>query len=182
MLHKDIRRKFLEFFEKNEHAVVQSSSLVPENDPTTLFTGSGIQPMMPYLLGEKHPKGKRIADSQKCFRALDIDDIGDNRHITFFEMLGNWSLGDYFKKEQLPWIFEFLVKEIGLNPDKIYVTVFRGSENWKIPRDEDSVKIWQELFKEQGIEAKAVDFSENDGMQGGRIFYYDEKKNWWSRA
>ncbi len=178
----ELRKAYLDFFRSKGHAIVPSSLLVPENDPTTLFTGSGMQPMMPYLLGAKHPKGKRIADSQKCFRAGDIEDIGDNRHTTFFEMLGNWSLGDYLKREQLPWIFEFLTKEVRLNPERIYVTVFRGSEEWNIPRDDESVKIWQGLFKEKGIEAKAVDFAERDGMQGGRIFYYDEKKNWWSRA
>lgn len=169
------------------HAVIPSAALVPENDPTTLFTGSGMQPLIPYLMGEKHPKGTRLTDSQKCFRANDIEEVGDNRHTTFFEMLGNWSLGDYFKKDQLRWFFTFLVDEVGLDPEKIYVSVFAGDESLGIPRDDESVAIWQELFKERGIEAKAVHIgSEEDGynvgMQGGRIFYYDAAKNWWSRS
>jgi len=182
MSSEEIRQSFLEFFKKKGHKIVPSSSLIPENDPTTLFTGSGMQPMLRYLLGEKHPLGKQIVDVQKCFRTDDIDEIGDNRHTTFFEMLGNWSLGDFFKKEQIPWIFEFLTETISLNPENIYVTVFRGNETLKLLRDEESVKIWQEVFGRVEIEAKAVDFSERDGMRGGRIFYYDEKKNWWSRT
>lgn len=177
-----IRTKYLDFFEKQKHAILPSSPMVPENDPTTLFTGSGMQPMITYLLGEPHPKGKRIADSQKCFRSQDIEEVGDNRHTTFFEMLGNWSLGDYFKKEQLRWFFTFLTEEVGLEPDRLFVTVFRGNDSLGIPRDTESVAIWKELFKEKGIEAKDIDFADTDGMQGGRIFYYEEKKNWWSRA
>lgn len=178
----ELRAKYLEFFKKKDHAVIPSASLIPENDPTTLFTGSGMQPMLPYLMGERHPLGNRIADSQKSFRSVDIEEVGDNRHTTFFEMLGNWSLGDYFKKEQIAWMFEFLTQELGLDPSRIYVTVFRGSEGLNIPRDDESVAIWKEQFKKAGIEAEAVDFAEEKGMQGGRIFYYDEKKNWWSRA
>jgi len=173
--------------EQNGHAVIPSSALVPENDPTTLFTGSGMQPLIPYLMGEKHPKGTRLTDSQKCFRANDIEEVGDNRHTTFFEMLGNWSLGDYFKKDQLRWFFTFLVDEAKLDPSRIYVTVFAGDEALGIPRDDESVAIWQDLFAERGVEAKAVHIgSEEDGydvgMQGGRIFYYDAAKNWWSRS
>jgi len=138
--------------------------------------------MVPYLLGQPHPKGLRIADSQKCFRSQDIEEVGDNRHTTFFEMLGNWSLGDYFKTDQLSWIFEYLTREIGLAPERLFVTVFSGSQDLGIPRDDDSVEIWQALFAQAGIEAAAVDWAQRDGMQGGRIFYYDEKKNWWSRA
>lgn len=138
--------------------------------------------MVPYLLWEKHPLGTRITDSQKAFRAADIDDIGDNRHTTFFEMLGNWSLGDYFKAEQIDWIWDFYVNELGLNPEKIYVSVYRGNETFGIPRDEQAVALWQEKFAQKWIDAKAVDFAERDGMQGGRIFYYNEKENWWSRA
>jgi len=160
--------------------VIPSASLLPENDPTTLFTGSGMQPMLPYLLGEKHPLGVRIADSQKSFRSQDIEEVGDNRHTTFFEMLGNWSLGNYFKEEQIPWMFAFLTKTLGLDPERIYVTVFRGND--AIPRDDVSVGVWQKTFDAAGIAAKPVDFAERDGMQGGRIFYYDETKNWWSRT
>jgi len=179
---KDVRKKYLEFFEKQGHSIVPSASLLPENDPTTLFTGSGMQPMVPYLLGQAHPLGKRITDTQTCFRSQDIDEVGDNRHTTFFEMLGNWSLGDYFKEEQIKWMFEFLTKEIGLDPKRLYVTVFRGDEDLGIPRDTESVELWKKAFAEDGINAVDVDFSERDGMKNGRIFYYDEKKNWWSRS
>jgi alanyl-tRNA synthetase len=183
----EVRVKYLDFMEKNGHAIIPSAALVPENDPTTLFTGSGMQPLIPYLMGEKHPKGVRLADSQKCFRANDIEEVGDNRHTTFFEMLGNWSLGDYFKKEQLRWFFTYLVDEVGLDPSKIYVTVFAGDESLGIPRDNESVTLWKQLFLERGIEARDVYIgSEEDGystgMQGGRIFYYDAAKNWWSRS
>lgn len=178
----ELRDEYLNFFNSKGHEIVPSSSLVPENDPTTLFTGSGMQPMIEYLLGAKHPKGNRIADSQKCFRSQDIEEVGNNRHTTFFEMLGNWSLGDYFKKEQLPWFFDFLTKKIGLEPNKLFVTVFRGNEKLGIGKDEESATIWKELFSSVGIKAKTIDFSERDGMQDGRIFYYDESKNWWSRA
>jgi len=180
MTSKEIRQKYLDFFQKNGHAVLPSASLLPENDPTTLFTSSGMQPLVPYLLGEKHPDGVRLVNSQKSFRAEDIEEVGDNRHTTFFEMLGNWSLGDYFKKEQLPWVFEFLTKEIGLDPKRLFVTVFRGND--EIGRDDESVNIWKDIFKNIGIEVKDIDFAERDGMQGGKIFYYNEKKNWWSRS
>jgi alanyl-tRNA synthetase len=179
---QELREKYLKFFESKGHAVISSSSLIPENDATTLFTGSGMQPMVPYLLGAEHPLGTRLVDSQKCFRSQDIEEVGDNRHTTFFEMLGNWSLGDYFKKEQISWMFEFLTHEVGLDPKGLHVTVFRGKEDISIPRDEESAKLWQQLFESKGVEAKIVDFSERDGLQGGRIFYYDEEKNWWSRA
>jgi alanyl-tRNA synthetase len=182
MTPNQLRQQYLDFFKKQGHAIVPSSPLVPDNDPTTLFTGSGMQPMVPYLLGEKHQLGTRIVDSQKCFRSQDIEEVGDNRHTTFFEMLGNWSLGDYFKKEQLEWFFTFLTKEIGLKPEKLFVTVFRGAPEINIPRDTESVEIWKKLFGEAGIEANDVDFAERDGMQDGRIFYYEAKKNWWSRA
>ncbi|PJE58356.1 MAG: alanine--tRNA ligase [Candidatus Portnoybacteria bacterium CG10_big_fil_rev_8_21_14_0_10_36_7] len=181
MTANELRQKYLEFFKSKGHIIIPSASLVPENDPSTLFTGSGMQPMVPYLLGEKHPLGTRIVDSQKCFRAGDIEDVGDNRHTTFFEMLGNWSLGDYFKKEQIFWMFEFLTKEIGLDPKNVYVTVFRGNEELGISRDSEAAGFWKEEFSKIGIEAKDVDFVENKGMQEGRIFYYG-KDNWWSRV
>lgn len=174
--------------EQNGHAIVPSSALVPENDPTTLFTGSGMQPMLPYLLGETHPKGIRIADSQKCFRAEDIEEVGDNRHTTFFEMLGNWSFGDYFKEEQINWMYHFLTKDIGLSPDRLYITCFGGDEKNEIPKDEVSPKIWQGLFNTDGVDADIAEIgSEADGYKRGitgneRIFYYEAKKNWWSRA
>ena len=187
MTGNQIREKYLANMAKVGHAIIPSSALVPENDPTTLFTGSGMQPLVPYLMGEKHPMGTRLADSQKCFRAEDIEEVGDNRHTTFFEMLGNWSLGDYFKKEQLQWFFNYLVDDVGLDPKRIYVTVFAGDKSLGIPKDEESVTIWKELFAKRGIEANDVFIgSEEDGyevgMQGGRIFYYDAAKNWWSRS
>lgn len=183
----EVREKFIKFFEEKGHVEIASSSLVPQNDPTTLFTGSGMQQLMPYLLGKKHPKGNRLVDSQKCFRAEDIDEVGNKRHTTFFEMLGNWSLGDYFKKEQLPWVFELLTKEFNIEPNNLYITVFSGSKKDGIVKDEESAYIWEEIFKNNNIEAKIVEIGscENggqNGMQGGRIFYYDASKNWWSRA
>lgn len=182
-----IREKYLHFFKEKGHEIVSSASLVPENDPTTLFVGSGMQPLIPYLLGQKHPMGVRLVNSQKCFRADDIEEIGDNRHTTFFEMLGNWSLGDYFKKEQLSWIFSFLVDELGLPVEKLYMTVFSGDKVNNIPKDEESIGILKRLFKEKGIEAKDIDLGSEEegyekGMQGGRIFAYGSKKNWWSRS
>lgn len=181
-----IREKYLKFMEERGHAVIPSAALVPENDPTTLFTGSGMQPLIPYLMGEKHPKGTRLTDSQKSFRAEDIDEVGDNRHTTFFEMLGNWSLGDYFKEEQLPWFFEFLTDVVGLDPKRLYVSVYIGDEANMVPKDTVSAEVWQRLFREKGIDAKTIDIgSEADGyakgMQNGRIFFYSDK-NWWSRA
>jgi alanyl-tRNA synthetase len=183
----DVRAKYLAFFKERGHTVIPSSSLVPQNDPTTLFTGSGMQPLVPYLLGKDHPEGKRLVNSQKSFRSMDIEEVGDNRHTTFFEMLGNWSLGDYFKAEQLPWFFEFLTDEIGLDPNKLFVTAFAGDPSFELPQDKESAEIWERLFKEKGIDAKVVEIGSEEngyqvGMQGGRIFYYDAKKNWWSRA
>jgi alanyl-tRNA synthetase len=187
MTSGEIRSKYLAFFKERGHTVIPSASLLPEGDATTLFTGSGMQPLIKYLLGEPHPQGKRLTDSQKSFRAEDIDDVGDNRHTTFFEMLGNWSLGDYFKAEQLPWIFEFLTSELKLDPKNLYVSVFAGEEKYGIPKDDESVEIWKKLFKEKGIDAKDVFLGTEEeggkkGMQGGRIFYYGSKKNWWSRS
>jgi len=188
MKTSDVRKKYLEFFKERGHAIIPSASIVPHNDPTTLFTGSGMQPLVPYLLGKKHPEGDRLTDSQKCFRAEDIEEVGDNRHTTFFEMLGNWSLGDYFKREQLPWVFEFLTEEIGLEPSKIYVTVFSGAQELGIPQDDESIEIWRELFANKGITAEFASVGSEEagyelGMkEGERIFAYDAKKNWWSRA
>ena len=179
---RELRIKFLKFFEEKGHKIIASSSLIPENDSTTLFTGSGMQPLVPYLMGEPHSKGKRLVNIQKSFRAEDIEEVGDNRHTTFFEMLGNWSLGDYFKKEQLNWLFEFLIKEIKLDPKKMYVSVFRGNEQIGINKDLESVQAWKDIFKKNDIEANDVDEAEKYGLQNGRIFYYDETKNWWSRS
>lgn len=178
----DIRSIFLRYFASQDHAIIASAPLVPENDPTTLFTGSGMQPMVPYLLGETHPKGARIADSQKCFRSQDMEEVGDNRHTTFFEMLGNWSLGDFFKREQIPWMFTFLTKELGLDPRRLFITVFRGNPELGIGRDDDAIALWQKCFASVGVEATVGEHAEESGMQGARIFPYGEKKNWWSRA
>src|SRR5688572_29779517 len=126
MTAQKIRKAYIDFFAKKKHAVLPRAQLVPQDDPTTLFTGSGMQPLIPYLLGEEHPEGKRLVNPQTCFRAEDMDEVGDNRHTTFFEMLGNWSLGDYFKEEQIRWFFEFLTEVVGLDPSKLYVTCFIG--------------------------------------------------------
>lgn len=179
---KEILKGYLDYFEQHGHKIVPSSPLIPENDPTTLFTGSGMQPMVPYLLGQKHPLGTRITDIQWCFRAQDIEEVGDNRHTTFFGMLGNWSLGDYFKKDQIQMIFEYITKVVGLDPNKIYITVFRGNEALSIGKDTESVETWKRMFESSGVDAKDVDYAEKNGMQGGRIFYYNESKNWWSRS
>lgn len=187
MSTQEIRQKYLEFCQRNGHAIIERAPLILHNDPTTLFTGSGMQPLLPYLLGQDHPKGTKLADSQTCLRAQDIEDVGDNRHTTFFEMLGNWSMGEYFKRQQIEWFFEFLTEIVGLDPNKIYVSCFIGDEKNNILRDDEAAQIWQEVFAKKGIEAKIVelDSAENGdklGMQGGRIFFYNDKENWWSRG
>ena len=184
---QEIRQKYLEFCQRNGHAIIERAPLMLHNDPTTLFTGSGMQPLLPYLLGQDHPQGTKLADSQTCLRAQDIEDVGDNRHTTFFEMLGNWSMGEYFKRQQIEWFFEFLTEIVGLDPHKIYVSCFIGDEKNNIPRDDEAAQIWQEVFTKKGIDAKIVelDSAENGdklGMQGGRIFFYNDKENWWSRG
>lgn len=179
----EVRTKFLNHMKSKGHVIVPSSRLVPENDPTTLFTGSGMQPMLTYLLGQPHAQGTRIADSQKCFRSQDIEEVGDNRHTTFFEMLGNWSLGDYFKQEQIEWMWEFMIEQIGIDPKKLYISCFKGAPEINIGKDTDSAQWWQEHFKKFGIDAKIAENPEEDGMrEGERIFYYGAKKNWWSRV
>ena len=184
---QDIRKAYLKFFEDRGHVIVPRAALLLHDDPTTLFTGSGMQPMIPYLLGEKHPKGVRITDSQTCLRAQDVDEVGDNRHTTFFEMLGNWSLGDYFKKEQIPWMFEFLTEVVGIDPAKLYITCYIGNEQFGIPKDMEAANAWAELFAIKGLSNGMADMgSEAAGAargmkQGERIFFYDGSKNWWSR-
>jgi alanyl-tRNA synthetase len=185
---QDIRNAYLDFCKKNGHVIVPRAQLVPQTDPTTLFTGSGMQPMIPYLLGEEHPDGTRIADSQPCLRAQDIEEVGDNRHTTSFEMLGNWSLGDYFKKEQIPWFWQFLTDIVKLDPAKLYVSCFIGDPKNGIPKDTVSAGIWKELFAAKGIDAKEADLDNEEkgakrGMKPGeRIFFYDDEKNWWWRG
>ena len=187
----DVRKRYFDYMKSQGHVVLPSASLLPDGDTTTLFTGSGMQPLVPYLLGKEHKQGTRLADSQKCFRANDIEEVGDTRHTTFFEMLGNWSLGDYFKEEQLRQCFIFLTDTtlgLGLDPRRLYVTVFAGDESLGISRDEISAQIWKELFAEVGIVAEIVEIGSKEdgdarGMRGEeRIFFYDADKNWWSRS
>jgi len=163
--HLDLRKKFADFWKEKNHKEIPPISLVPQNDPTTLFTGSGMQQLVPYLLGEVHPLGKRLYNIQPCFRSQDILEIGDNRHTTFFEMMGNWSLGDYFKKEQLSWFWQFLTQILGFDKKKLYVTVFAGDKKNNLAPDDESKKIWLEL-----------------GVPENHIFSYGPEKNWWSRA
>jgi alanyl-tRNA synthetase len=184
---QDIRNAYLEFFKNRGHKVIPRALLVPYNDPTTLFTGSGMQPMIPYLLGETHPEGNRIVDSQTCLRAQDIEEVGDNRHTTFFEMIGNWSLGDYFKEDQVKWMWEFLTEVVKLDPSKLYITCFIGAPEYDIPKDTEAAELWKQLFEAKGLSFGVADIgSEEDGYargikEGERIFYYDGSKNWWSR-
>lgn len=186
MTAQEIRTKYIEFFEAKQHKAIPRASLYLKDDPTTLFTGSGMQPLIPYLLGEEHPDGVRLVDSQTCFRGQDVEEVGDNSHTTFFEMLGNWSLGDYTKAEQIPWLFEFLVDVVGLDPKKLYVSCFIGSEKDSIPRDDESANIWKELFESKKVDANIVEVGsakdgDEKGMQNGRIFFYNDGENWWSR-
>jgi alanyl-tRNA synthetase len=187
MTAQEIRNAYLKFFEERGHVVVKRAPLVLQGDPTTLFTGSGMQPMIPYLLGEPHPQGKRIADSQTCLRAQDIEDIGDNRHTTFFEMLGNWSMGDYFKEQQIEWMFEFLDQVVGLDLSKLYITCYIGDSRYGIEKDTEAAEVWKRLFEAKGLSSDEAEIgSEADGYsrgikEGERIFYYDGSKNWWSR-
>lgn len=184
---QEIRNAYIKFFADRGHAVVQRAPLVLKDDPTTLFTGSGMQPIIPYLLGQPHPDGKRIVDSQTCLRAQDIEDIGDNRHTTFFEMLGNWSMGDYFKQQQIEWMFEFLSDVVGLDMSKVYVTCYLGNERLSIPKDTEAAAVWKRLFEAKGLSTGEAEIgSEESGYtrginEGERIFYYDGSKNWWSR-
>ncbi|KKP62813.1 MAG: alanyl-tRNA synthetase [Candidatus Roizmanbacteria bacterium GW2011_GWC2_34_23] len=165
LTHVQLRKKFAEFWKKNNHKEIPPIPLVPQNDPTTLFTGSGMQQLVPYLLGETHPLGKRVYNIQPCIRAQDIEEVGDNRHDTFFEMMGNWSLGDYFKKEQLTWFWEFLTNELKLPKEKLYVTVFAGDKKNNLPPDKESIQIWGKI-----------------GIPENKIFKYGPERNWWSRA
>ena len=157
---EQIRKKYLDFFVSKDHIVIPSAPLIPENDPTVLFTTAGMHPLVPFLLGQEHPSGKRLVNFQKCIRTGDIDEVGDNTHNTFFEMLGNWSLGDYFKKESIEWIYEFLTKELGLDKNRIAVTCFGGDND--APRDDDAAKVWLDI-----------------GFSPDRIAYLGKKYNWW---
>ncbi|MDP3057099.1 MAG: alanine--tRNA ligase [bacterium] len=178
---KDLRKKYIEFFKSKGHVEIPSASLVPENDPTVLFTTAGMHPLVPYLLGENHPAGKRLVNVQKCVRTGDIDDVGDSTHNTFFEMLGNWSLGDYFKDESIRWSWEFLTdkKWLGIDPKRIKVTVFEGDKD--APRDDESIKIWQECFEKFKIKAE-VYAKEDKNAKTARIFPLPKEDNWWGPA
>ena len=156
----EIRNKYLNFFKEHGHTVIPSAPLIPENDPSVLFTTAGMQPLVPYLLGEKHPLGTRLTDYQKCVRTNDIEEVGDNRHLTYFEMLGNWSLGDYFKEESIQMSFDFLTKELQIPVEKLSVTVFAGDED--CPRDEIAAECWKKA-----------------GILDGHIYYYGKDDNWW---
>ena len=193
MTANELRQKYLEFFKSKGHAIIPSASLIPENDPTVLFTTAGMHPLVPYLMGEKHPAGQRLVNAQKCIRTSDIDEAGDNRHLTFFEMLGNWSLGDpkkpdgigagYFKKEAIEWSWEFMTGKEWLNmdPQRLYVSVFAGDE--KAEQDKESIKIWQEQFAKAGMAAKVCKFdSPVYGTVDARIFLMPAKDNWWGPA
>ncbi|MBN1168363.1 alanine--tRNA ligase [Candidatus Woesebacteria bacterium] len=164
MKTSEVRERYIKFFEASprDHKQIKPAPLVLPEDPTTLFTSAGMQPLVPYLLGEEHPKGKRLVNSQPSIRMQDIEEVGDNRHTTFFEMLGNWSLGDYFKDEQLAWFYEFLTSEIGLTKDRLWISVFEGGG--QVPKDIESAEIWKKI-----------------GIKESRIGYYSAKKNWWSR-
>jgi alanyl-tRNA synthetase len=164
MTHGQLRKAYLDFFKEKGHVVLDPAPLVLQGDATTLFTSSGMQPLVPYLSGkEKHPDGVRLVDVQPCVRTGDIDEVGDNSHLTFFEMIGNWSLGDYFKEEQLAWKWEFFTKILGLPAEKLYVTVFEGAAG--VPRDDESAAIWRKL-----------------GLPESHIFFYGAGSNWWSRS
>ena len=164
MTAKEIIDIYISFFVSREHKQIQNSPLVPENDPTTLFTSSGMQPLINYLLGEKHPQGTRLVDVQNCFRAQDIDEVGDNRHTTFFRMLGNWSLGDYSKNEEIPWLWEFLTSMLHLPKEKLYITVFKGDKN--VGFDPESEEKWKDILREEDLESKI----------------FKDPSNWWSRS
>jgi len=182
---REIRRAYLDMLVSNDHVIVPRTPLVLRDDPTTLFTGSGMQPLLPYLLGAEHPSGQRLGDVQPCLRTQDMNEVGDDRHTTFFEMLGNWSLGDYSRSVQLPMLWRFLTDRVGLSPERIYVSCFLGDPEHGIPRDEESAEIWTDLFRDAGISHERVDLGTQEhgdevGNQGARIAFYGHE-NWWSR-
>jgi alanyl-tRNA synthetase len=181
MTANQLRSKYLDFFKSKGHTIIPSASLIPQNDASVLFTTAGMHPLVPYLLGQQHPGGTRVADSQKCVRTTDIDEVGDNRHLTFFEMLGNWSFGDYFKEEAVAWSFEFLTSEDWLNisPKNLYVTVFKGDDD--VARDDQAIGAWKKAFrshKSNQIAAEAQDDIYDFG-EVNKIFLYGRNKNWW---
>ncbi|MFH1385892.1 MAG: alanine--tRNA ligase-related protein, partial [Patescibacteria group bacterium] len=183
MTANELRAKYLEFFKSKDHAIIPSASLIPENDPTVLFTTAGMHPLAPYLMGEKHPLGQRLANCQKCIRTSDINEVGNNRHLTFFEMLGNWSLGEYFKKEAIEWSWEFLTSKewLAMDPHRLYVTVFMGNEN--SGQDTESIEVWKKVFASVEIEAEVCPYNTKiAGNKNYRIFPMPAKDNWWGPA
>jgi alanyl-tRNA synthetase len=175
-----IREKFIDFMKKNGHAIIPNISLVPINDPTLLFVNSGMFPLVNYLMGEEHPQGKRIANFQRCIRTEDIDEIGDTNHHTFFEMIGNWSLGDYFKDKQLHQVFKLYTEVFGLDPQNLYVTVFKGNE--VAPKDERSIELWKEIYADHDMKAEYTEDPFKVGKEDYRIFGLGKEDNWWQRG
>ncbi|MEQ8168874.1 MAG: alanine--tRNA ligase-related protein, partial [Candidatus Eremiobacterota bacterium] len=163
MLAKELRRKYIDFFKERNHAEIPGAPLIPENDPTVLFTTAGMHPLVPFLKGETHPAGKRLVDCQKCLRTDDIDEVGDTIHLTFFEMLGNWSLGDYFKEEAIKMSYDFLTGVLGFPSERLSVTVFGGDSD--APKDEEAFSIWKSV-----------------GIPEDRIYFFGKKQNWWGPA
>ena len=191
MKFREVRERYIQYFKNLKHKELKSQSIIPQEDNSTLFINSGVQPLISYLLGKSHPQGKRIVSLQECIRTIDIEEVGDNRHLTSFEMAGNWSFGDYFKMEEIEYLFKFLTDShigLGLNPSKLYITVFGGDKENNIPEDKKVAELWQKLFLSVDIDAKiAYIGSQEDGEKRGikeneRIFYYDTSKNWWSRS
>lgn len=181
---KEIRDKFLNFMKSKGHAILPSASLVPKEDPTVLFTTAGMQPLVPYLLGQPHPQGGMLANSQKCVRTVDIEEVGDNRHLSFFEMLGNWSIGTYFKKEAIEWSFEFLTNQetgLGINPKRLYVTTYKGGK--EAPLDQEAVEQWKKEFAKVGLDPEVgmeYDFkNQTGGKYRYRVTQMNAKENWW---
>lgn len=185
---KDIRQKFCDFMATKGHAILPSAPVVPKDDPTVLFTTAGMQPLVPFLMGEPHPLGKRLANSQKCIRTVDIEDVGDNRHLSFFEMLGSWSLADYFKRESIEWGFEFLTSKewLGIDPNRLYATVYKGNGK-DVEADEEAIEVWKEQFAKVGINADVgdeYDFENPENNPEGHKYLYritkrSGKDNWW---
>ena len=176
---QELRKLFLDFFQAKGHTVIPSAPVVPQNDPSVLFTTAGMHPLVPYLLGEDHPGGRRVVDIQKCVRTNDIDDVGDNRHLTFFEMMGYWSFGDYFKEQAISQTFEFLTGTLGIDPHTVYVSVFRGDDD--VRRDDESIAAWRAAFRSHATVPIEAEFEDDVFKFGGtaKIFAYGRDKNWW---
>lgn len=186
MTPDELRKSYVGFMKRRGASQVPSAGLLPENDPSTLFTGSGMQPMVPYLLGEKHPVENEITDIQKCLRTVDIEEVGDMSHLTFFEMIGRWEFRaneNSYKEKQIDAIWDWQIHELGIDPNRLYISVFKGSEELNIERDNEAVRLWSAKFKSVGIDPVVEEEPYQYGTsRGGRIFLYNEKENWWSRS